>query len=192
MNKVILLCTIVSAVLLSGCEVPFSIAQVDPIRPFKVKLKVEEGMLRVYDKGPNKKCDAFSEPLRKGCFVAEEGEVLELQFKLKKRSEGANWRLTELRICAGDTKPTDSNPCALNAQQQAEWLVIAKKSLALVPKNGTVDLTQFSDRLRVLTILDINAHEGDFTYQLRACKEGSLDDGDCAWMDPGGTNKGRP
>lgn len=190
MNKVILLCTIVSAVLLSGCEIPFSIAQVDPIRPFKVKLEVKGGIL-VNDKGPNSKCTAFGEPLRKGCFVAEHGEVLELQFKLKKRSEGANWRFTELQICAGDTKPTDSEPCELNAQQRAEWLVIANKSLALLPENGTVDLTQFSNRLRVLTILDINAFEDNYTYNLQACKEGSLDDDDCAWMDPGGTNTGR-
>jgi hypothetical protein len=153
-------------------------------------LEVKDGML-VNDKGPNARCNAFAEPLRKGCFVAEENEVLELQFQLKKRSDGANWRLAELRICAGDTKPTAAKPCSLNDQQQLEWLVIANKRLAFMPANGTVDLTQLSDRLRALTVVDINGIKGNYTYNLRACKEGSLDDADCHWMDPGGTNRGR-
>ena len=191
MNKAVLLTTIVSAALLSGCETPFSIATaVEPIRPFIVKLEVSGGML-VNDKGPNSKCTAFADPLKKGCFVAEKGEVLELQFQLKRHSDGANWRLTKLQICAGDTKPTIANPCSLNEQQQSEWLVFADKKLALVPADGTVDLTAFSQSLRMLTVLDINGKAGNYTYNLQACKEGTLDEADCAWMDPGGTNTGR-
>ena len=196
MNKTLLLGVFASAALLGGCETPFSIPESDPIasfsplKQFKVKLEVKNGAL-VNDKGRNNKCTAFSDDLKKGCFYAEENDVLELQFQLKKRSDGASWRLAELQICAGDAKPAETEDCALNDEQMREWLVISKKQLAVVPGTGTVDLTQFSDTLRVVTILDINGIPGNYTYNIRACKEGKLDDDNCVWMDPGGTNTGR-
>jgi len=182
MNKATITAAIVSAFLLAGCEV-ISVNRVKPIRPVIMNLEVKGGEL-VNDKGPNTKCIDFDEPLRKGCFFAEQGEVLELQFHLL----GNSWRLTQLQICAGVTKP-DPDTCTLNDEQQSEWLVIADRKLSLVPGDGTVNLTHISDNLRKLTILDINGQPGNYTYNLRACKVGSPDD--CVTMDPGGTNTGR-
>ena len=90
MNRIVLFCCLISAVLLSGCQTPFSIYEkAKPIRPFKVQLEVENTAL-VNNKKQNDKCTEFDDlRLRKGCFVAEHNEVLELQFTLKKRSEGA-------------------------------------------------------------------------------------------------------
>ena len=182
--------TFMSVALLSGCSTMFTFTEIQPVKPFKVKLTADGGEL-TNDKVPNNKCIAFAEPLKKGCFVAAKGEVLELEFKLKRRAEDANWRFAKLMICAGTEKPTESNECSLNAKQQAEWLVVAERQLALMPSDGTVDLTDFSDTLRVFTVVNINAYEGDYVYNIQACKEGSLLPADCVWMDPGGSNKGR-
>ena len=190
MKRAIIYSTFLSVALLSGCSTMFTLTKIQLVRPFKVKLTAAGGEL-TNDKVRNTKCTAFADPLKKGCFVAEKGEVLELEFKLKKRSERANWRFTRLMICAGTEKPTALNPCSLNATQQAEWLVVAKEQFALMPSDGTVDLTEFSDTLRVFTVADINGHVDDYVYKIQACKEGSLLPADCVWMDPGGTNKGR-
>jgi hypothetical protein len=190
MKKALVYSTFMSVALLSGCSEMFTFTEIQQVRPFKVQLTVNGGKL-TNDKGPNTKCKAFANSLKKGCFFADIDEVLELEFKLKKRAEGANWRFTKLMICAGTEKPTDSSKCYLNATQQAEWLVMAEMQLALMPPNGTVDLTGFSDTLWVFTVVDINAHEGDYVYNIQACKEGSLLPADCVWMDPGGSNRGR-
>jgi hypothetical protein len=182
--------TFMSVALLSGCSTMFTFTKIQPIRPFKVMLTADGGEL-TNDRGPNSNCTEFADPLKKGCFVAAIGEVLELEFRLKRRADGANWRFAKLMICAGTEKPADPGDCSLTAKQQAEWLVVAERQLALIPSDGTVDLTDFSDTLRVFTVVDINAHEFDYVYNIQACKEGSLSETDCVWMDPGGTNRGR-
>lgn len=193
MNKSMIFSTLISGALLSGCS-SFSthtaLATIQHVKPFKVKLVVVGGEL-TNDKMPNAKCTTYANPLKKGCFVAGVGEVLELEFKLTRRAEGKNWRFTKLMICAGTTKPADPTLCTLDAIQQAEWLVNAKKQFALMPGNGTVDLTTFSDKLTIFSVLDINGHPGDYTYNIQACPEGNYVEADCAWMDPGGMNKGR-
>ncbi len=187
MKKAIIYITFMSVVLLSGCT-SFTMTRIQKVKPFKVMLTAQGGVL-TNNRGTNANCTSFKDPiLKKGCFVADKGEVLELEFKLKKRSEGANWRFTELKICAGTVKPTT---CSLNATQRAEWMVIASLRFALMPADGTVDLTEFSDTLRLFTVLDINGHAGNYVYKIQACKEGSLLTADCVWMDPGGSNKGR-
>lgn len=190
MKKSLIFSIFMSVALLSGCSTISTFALIKGVKPFKVKLTADGGEL-TNDKVRNINCTPFADTLKKGCFVADKGDVLVLEFKLKKRADGANWRFTKLMICAGTAKPTAMNPCTLNPQQQAEWLVGAKRELALLPVNGTVDLTLFSEKLRLFTVLDINGHAGDYVYNIQACKEGLTAPADCVWMDPGGKNKGR-
>jgi len=195
MKKSMIFSTFISVALLSGCSAfsthtTFAKIQ-QKVKPFKVRLEVAEGEL-TNDRTPNAGCTAFANPLRKGCFVAEKDEVLELEFRLKRKAERKKWRFTKLMICAGTNKPIPMNTCALNDTQKAEWLVNAKKQFALLPDNGTVDLTTFSDKLRVFSVLDVNGHPGDYTYNIQACPEGlPIIEANCVWMDPGGKNNGR-
>jgi hypothetical protein len=160
------------------------------VKPFKVNLEVKDGNL-INDRHSNTNCANFAPKLRKGCFVAEFGEMLELKFALKHRSDNKKWRFAKLQICAGTTKPIPSSSCSLNPDQQADWLVVANNEVTLMPSNGTVDLTQFADELRIFSVRDFNWHKGDFTYRIQACEEEKTADDDCVWMDPGGTNNGR-
>jgi hypothetical protein len=85
----------------------------------------------------------------------------------------------------------------LTPDQQDEWLVIANSQLALMPSTGTIDLTAFSEELRRFIVVDINGQHDHYVYNIQACKEGftqedeTTDEPDCAWMDPGVTNRGR-
>lgn len=191
MKKFLIFSMFISIVLLSGCRTFVTFTTIQQVKPFKVQLAVVGSEL-TNDKSRNANCTAFANPLKKGCFVADKGDVLELEFKLKRNAEGKKWRFTKLMICSGTTKPTALNPCSLNATQRAEWLVNVKKQFALMPADGTVDLTTFSATLRLFSVLDVNGHAGDYVYNIQTCPEGlPIIEANCAWMDPGGTNRGR-
>jgi hypothetical protein len=195
MKKTVIFSMFMSAVVLSACALSrdskfeiFTLTQTG-VKPFKVKLSVDGNELR-NDKTVNIECTSFGANLKKGCFIAEEGEMLELEFKLKQPG-GPNWRFTKVLICAGTTAPNPLTDCALDPDQQADFLVVANNQIALMPPNGTIDLTDFGDTLRVFTVRDFNWFADDYVYKIQACKEGSLLPDDCAWADPGGINKGR-
>jgi len=189
----------ISVVILAGCgttrdnQLEIYTNLTTGVKPFKVKLIAEGGQLKVRERGPNSKCTKFAEKLRTGCFIAEEGEMLELKFTLQHNSEGKKWRFATVKICAGTSKPDPDEPseCTLDADQQADFLVVANNKVACMPSDGTVDLTGFTDQLRVFSVRDFNWHVGDYVYLIQACEEGSTDPDDCVWMDPGGTNNGR-
>jgi hypothetical protein len=199
MKKTTVLSVFISIVILAGCGTTH-----DPksqnfrdVRPFKVKLEVQGDEL-INDRRPNDRCTKFDQDLKKGCFVAAEGEMLELEFKLKHQSDGKEWRFTKIMICAGTTKPRELSQCALNPDQRADWLVAANNEVALMPASGIVDLAKFADKLRVFSVRDFNWLVGDYVYSIQACEEGKTDencdeddDCPCVWMDPGGTNNGR-
>ncbi len=196
MKKTMIFSTLMSVAMLGGCGTNgdfqsnlFTLVQTG-VKPFKVKLTVDGDEL-TNDKGFNSDCTEFAEKLRKGCFVAESGEMLELEFKLKQPGGRVKWRFTKVMVCAGTAKPTGGNPCSLDSDQRADWVVVANNEVALMPPDGTIDLTAFSQQLRVFSVRDFNWHSGNYTYKIEACEEGSTAPDDCAWMDPGGTNKGR-
>lgn len=195
MKKTVIFSMFMSAVVLSACVTSrdsrfeiFTLTQTG-VKPFKVKLSVDGNVL-TNNKTVNNDCTSFGTDLKKGCFVAEEGEMLELEFKLQQPG-GKNWRFTKVLICAGTTTPNPLSDCALDPDQRADFLVVANNQVALMPANGTVDLTGFGETLRVFTVRDFNWLEDDYVYKIQACEEGSLDPDDCAWADPGGTNRGR-
>lgn len=197
--KKLMISIFISVVVLAGCstisdhQFETYINFTTGVKPFKVKLKAEGGELVILERGPNEKCTEFSSKLRKGCFIAEEGEMLELEFKLTPNSEDEKWRFTKVKICARTTKPDPDEPseCTLDADQQADFLVVANNEVALMPSDGTIDLTDFADKLRIFSVRDFNWHVGEYVYLIQACHEGTIVPANCVWMDPGGTNKGR-
>ncbi len=201
MKKSMVASTFLVAALVSGCGTLRDVGPDDynfpiftliqtGVKPFKVRLEVE-GQELVSDKGFNSDCTAFDEKLRKACFVAEIGEMLELEFRLQQPGGGTHWRFTTVMICAGTEKPEEMADCSLTPEQQADFLVEANDTVALFPSDGTIDLTQFSEQLRVFSVRDFNWLAHDYVYWIEACEEGSTAEDDCAWMDPGGSNKGR-
>ncbi len=199
MKKAVLFSTFMSVALLTGCCADDDYALKGPkststgVKPFKVTLTVnsETNELTAKDKGINPDCSPkFDDKLKKACFVAEVGEMLEMEFRLQQPPGATKWRFTTVMICSGTTKPKP-NDCSLTPSQQADFVIEANNEVELMPGNGTIKLTSFSEQLRVFTIRDFNWLEHNYIYKIEACKEGSTDVEDCAWMDPGGTNKGR-
>jgi len=128
--------------------------------------------------------------LEEGCFVAEKNQALEINFRLKKNFGGEKWRFTQLRLCSGKSED-DKASCALSEDQQVDFLVEANGEFARFPADGRVDLSPLSPVLRSFNVRVFNFTEGEYVYELTACKEGSSEPEDCAVSDPGGINKGR-
>ena len=199
MKKALLFSTFMFVALLTGCGASrdynfdsFTMTSTG-VKPFKVTLIVDTSTntLIPKDRGITPKCSAeFDDKLKKACFVAEVGEMLEMEFRLQQPSGPTRWRFTKVMICSGTTKKEEAD-CSLTPSQQADFVIEANNEVKLIPGNGTIDLTSFSQQLRVFTIRDYNWLEHNYTYKIKACKEGSTDEDDCVWMDPGGTNKGR-
>ena len=197
MKKAVLFSTFMSVALLTGCcasddyQTDSSKLTSTGVKPFKVTLIVNTSTneLTPKDRGINPDCSPkFDDKLKKACFVAEVGEMLEMEFRLQQPSGATKWRFTKVMICSGTTKPND---CSLTPSQRADFVIEANNEVELMPGNGTIDLTSFSQQLRVFSIRDFNWLEHNYIYKIEACKEGSTDKDDCVWMDPGGTNKGR-
>ncbi len=193
--------TLISVALLTGCaanrDYQFDMFKLTStgVKPFKVTLNIDSStnVLTPKDKGISRNCsDKFDDKLKKACFVAEVGEMLEMEFRLQQPG-GTNWRFTKVWICSGTIKPNPENmaDCSLTPSERADFVVEANNEVRLMPGNGTIDLTSFSQQLRVFTIRDFNWLEQNYIYVIEACEEGSTDVDDCARLDPGGTNKGR-
>jgi hypothetical protein len=160
------------------------------VKPVKVKLEIDGGELKPA-KEANSKCTQVVEKFRKGCFIADVGEMVEVEFKLQQPGGMVKWRFTKLWICSGSEKPDGGNPCSLDNDQRADWAVLANNDVAWPTKEGEIILTQFSSELREFHLRDYNWLANDYFYQIRACPENHTDEADCVDMDPGSVNKGR-
>ena len=160
------------------------------VKPVKVKLEIEGGKL-ITKKEANTKCTPFANKFKKGCFVAEEGEMVEVEFKLQHPGGDTKWRFTKLLICSGIEKPDPLTDCSLDSDQRADWAVLANNEVAWPNADGSVKLSLISEQLREFSLRDFNWLADDYFYWIQACPDGVTDEAQCVAMDPGSVNKGR-
>jgi hypothetical protein len=127
---------------------------------------------------------------RKGCIVAQRGEMVKVEFML---SGTPGWYFTAFQVCSvggeNPQKPADYADCRLTVEQRADLLVLTSSGIAVPNENGRVDIPSSGPGLQQFELRDLNWLKGVYFYGVQACT-GTGGGQRCLWTDPGLENNG--
>ena len=184
-RKLLILLTLSSSVFLSSCIIPFSLQKAYDFEKSKIFLAVNNAETElVIDSNNGKKC---TKTTKKGCINAVKGTIAVIDFHLIRSSE---WHLTEMNICRGETKPTLTDPCSLDAADILQFSAGTRGVFYRLDPNadGEINLTTLAPGLSKFNLLDTNAFPEDYFYTIKACKNAQPTV--CVLLDPPIENKG--
>lgn len=186
---------LLSSVFLSSCTIPFSLQDSYKFKKSNIKLKVDGESLGIdYHDGP--RCgssdrDSGKQKGKKGCIKANRGTIALIDFHLVASKD---WYFTEMKICSGGNKPSESNPCSMTECQRSEFSVGASgQSTRYQPDSkGRIDLKKFSNELTKFNLQNGNRFPIDpdsdpqlYYYTITACNGSN-----CITLDPPIENQG--